>query len=88
MDTGLSSKSLLHNSKALNINLQEIESVVLSHGHFDHIGGIIDFMRYVNGVPLVLHPDAFLERRLNNPNVGPTELPEPCFFSKEYQAFK
>lgn len=76
MDTGLSSKSLLHNSKALNINLQEIESVVLSHGHFDHIGGIIDFMRHVNGVPLVLHPDAFLERRLNNPNIGPIELPQ------------
>ncbi len=76
MDTGLSSKSLLNNSNALNIDLEEIESVVLSHGHFDHTGGIVEFMNKVNGAPLLLHPDAFLERRLNNPNVGPIDLPK------------
>nr|WP_319373922.1 MBL fold metallo-hydrolase [uncultured Methanobacterium sp.] len=76
MDFGISSKSLLHNSKALNIDLEKIDSVVLSHGHFDHIGGIIEFMEHVNGLPLILHPDAFLERRLNNPIVGPVDLPK------------
>ena len=76
MDTGLSSQSLLHNSNALNIDLEEIESVVLSHGHFDHIGGLINFMNMVNGAPLLLHPDAFLERRLNNPDVIPINIPK------------
>ncbi len=74
MDTGLSSKSLLHNLNALNIDLSEIELVVLSHGHFDHIGGIIELMNKVDGAPLLLHPDAFLERRLNNPDVGPINI--------------
>jgi 7,8-dihydropterin-6-yl-methyl-4-(beta-D-ribofuranosyl)aminobenzene 5'-phosphate synthase len=76
MDTGLSSQSLLHNSNALNIDLKEIESVVLSHGHFDHIGGLINFMNKVNGAPLLLHPDAFLKRRLNNPDVIPINIPK------------
>lgn len=76
LDTGLSSESLLKNSKSLNIDLEKVESVVLSHGHFDHTGGLVEFMKHVNGNPLILHPDAFLERRLNNPDVGPVELPQ------------
>ena len=76
LDTGLSSESLLKNSKSLNIDLEKVESVVLSHGHFDHTGGLVEFMKHVNGNPLILHPDAFLERRLNNPDVDPVELPQ------------
>jgi 7,8-dihydropterin-6-yl-methyl-4-(beta-D-ribofuranosyl)aminobenzene 5'-phosphate synthase len=76
MDAGLSSRSLLHNSKALNIDLEMVESFVLSHGHFDHIGGINEFLIHVDGIELILHPDAFLKRRLNNPDVDPIDLPQ------------
>ncbi len=76
MDAGLSSECLLHNMAALNVDLDKIESVVLSHGHFDHIGGLLEFFNHVSGeIPLVLHSDAFLERRLNNPAVGPVDIP-------------
>lgn len=75
MDAGVSSKCLFHNMDVLNVNLDQIESVVLSHGHFDHIGGLLEFFNHASGeIPLVLHPDAFLERRLNNPAVGPVDI--------------
>ena len=39
-DTGANLSTLLYNMQRLEINLQEIEAVVLSHAHGDHTGGI------------------------------------------------
>jgi 7,8-dihydropterin-6-yl-methyl-4-(beta-D-ribofuranosyl)aminobenzene 5'-phosphate synthase len=77
MDAGTSATCLLHNVDLLKVDLSQVESVVLSHGHFDHFGGLPELLRRTReGIPLVLHRDAFLERRLNVPDVGrPTELP-------------
>lgn len=36
---------LISNSKKLNINLEDIDYLVISHGHFDHGGGIIPFLQ-------------------------------------------
>jgi len=68
LDTGISPTCLLHNADAMGINLRNIESMVLSHGHFDHFGGLMGFLdRAKRGITLTLHPDAFLEFRLNDP---------------------
>ncbi|MDD5312225.1 MAG: MBL fold metallo-hydrolase [Dehalococcoidia bacterium] len=77
MDAGIASTCLLHNAEVLNVDLAKIESVVLSHGHFDHFGGLTAFLcKAGKGVTLVLHPDAFLERRINVPAIGLTrEMP-------------
>ena len=42
LDLGPSSQTI-DNAKELGINLTEIDTVVLSHGHYDHSGGIIPF---------------------------------------------
>ena len=76
LDTGLSRGCMLHNSVQQKINLEGIEAVVISHGHFDHIGGLISLLqRAGHQVPVVLHPDAFLRRRLKSPGKEPIELP-------------
>jgi len=68
LDTGISPTCLLHNVDAMEINLSNIESTVLSHGHFDHFGGLMGFLdRAKRGISLTLHPEAFLEFRLNVP---------------------
>ena len=68
LDTGASKTCLFHNAELLEINLEEIETVVVSHGHFDHFGGLIDFLKSSNKPrEVVLHPDAFAYRRLNLP---------------------
>ena len=42
-DTGQSSL-FLNNAKKLNINIEDVDALVLSHGHFDHTGGLYPFL--------------------------------------------
>ncbi|MEA1872551.1 MAG: MBL fold metallo-hydrolase [Chloroflexota bacterium] len=77
LDAGVSSACFFHNARVLNVDLSKIEAVVLSHGHLDHFGALVDFLnKAAKGIPVVLHPDAFLQRCLNNPITGQrVELP-------------
>jgi 7,8-dihydropterin-6-yl-methyl-4-(beta-D-ribofuranosyl)aminobenzene 5'-phosphate synthase len=77
MDAGIAATCLFHNADLLGVDLSQVESVVLSHGHFDHFGGLPEVLsRTPEGIPLILHPDAFLQRRLNVPTMGhPVALP-------------
>jgi 7,8-dihydropterin-6-yl-methyl-4-(beta-D-ribofuranosyl)aminobenzene 5'-phosphate synthase len=77
MDAGISETCLLHNMDILGIDPTKVESIVLSHGHFDHFGGLMGFLkRTKHEIPLVLHPDAFLQRRLNIPlREKPVKMP-------------
>jgi 7,8-dihydropterin-6-yl-methyl-4-(beta-D-ribofuranosyl)aminobenzene 5'-phosphate synthase len=56
-DTG-SSDLIAYNAQRMNIDLQAIETIVLSHGHDDHTGGLMLF----EGQQLICHPDAFIKR--------------------------
>lgn len=77
MDAGLSPTCLIHNANILHKDLRRVESVFLSHGHFDHYGGLMEFLKTAKkGLPLILHPDAFLDRRINIPATGPVYGPK------------
>jgi len=71
MDAGISTTCFFHNASVMEVDLSKVESAVLSHGHFDHFGALVEFLKSAKkGIPLVLHPDAFLERCLNIPGIG------------------
>jgi 7,8-dihydropterin-6-yl-methyl-4-(beta-D-ribofuranosyl)aminobenzene 5'-phosphate synthase len=59
-DTGGDSATLLHNMKELKIDSQEIDVVVLSHIHSDHVGGLDGFLKE-NGNVMVYLPRSFQE---------------------------
>jgi 7,8-dihydropterin-6-yl-methyl-4-(beta-D-ribofuranosyl)aminobenzene 5'-phosphate synthase len=40
-DTGAAPELVLNNAKALKIDLHDVETVVLSHNHPDHVGGLL-----------------------------------------------
>ena len=63
-----SSDLIAYNAKILNIDLQQIDTIVLSHGHDDHTGGLSLF----EGQQLICHPDTFLKRtrKSNGTNLG------------------
>jgi len=77
MDAGISTTCLFHNTDVLGVDLSKVESVVLSHGHFDHFGAMVDFLKIARkGIRLTLHPDAFDERRINTPVLArPADMP-------------
>jgi 7,8-dihydropterin-6-yl-methyl-4-(beta-D-ribofuranosyl)aminobenzene 5'-phosphate synthase len=51
-DTGANGEILLSNMERLHIDPQAIEEVFISHGHFDHIGGLSAFLKVNSDVKL------------------------------------
>jgi metal-dependent hydrolase (beta-lactamase superfamily II) len=75
-DAGLSVDGLAHNLDAMQIDTDAVEAVVLSHGHSDHTVGLNGVLDRLGGrnLPLVAHPDVWLERRLAIPRQEPFEM--------------
>ncbi len=78
-DAGLGRDTLLYNMDTLEMRPDELRAVVLSHGHADHHGGLEGVFRRLRrgGTPLVLHPDAWRERRLVFPTGTEIHMPPP-----------
>jgi 7,8-dihydropterin-6-yl-methyl-4-(beta-D-ribofuranosyl)aminobenzene 5'-phosphate synthase len=78
-DTGVTRSGILHNMDVFEIDARDIQAIVLSHGHADHalgLPGLIERLGNRN-LPLVLHPDAYLERKVILPNGFEISLPPP-----------
>lgn len=70
-DAGPDEHLVVKNAKRLGINLQEVEAVVLSHGHFDHYGGILSVLDAIGKkeLPIYSHPDLFVPRGFGNETI-------------------
>ncbi|MGW5188102.1 MBL fold metallo-hydrolase [Kribbella sp. NPDC004138] len=75
-DAGLSPTAMVSNADRLDIDLTSIQGVVLSHGHFDHAGGLTGMADRLGArkMPMVLHPQVWSRRRLLTPD-GAHEMP-------------
>ena len=64
-DFGFSEHGAVFNADVLEVDLTAIEAMVLSHGHMDHFGGLVQLAERVGkkGIELVLHPTAFRKPR-------------------------
>jgi len=58
LDTG-ASISTVHNADKLGIDLSKVDKIVLSHGHYDHTGGLADVLRRTGPIDIIAHPDIF-----------------------------
>jgi 7,8-dihydropterin-6-yl-methyl-4-(beta-D-ribofuranosyl)aminobenzene 5'-phosphate synthase len=78
-DTGVSQAGFLYNLDALEIDLGGIGAIVVSHGHPDHAMGLPGLINRLGprSMPLVLHPEAYLERKIVLPNGDEINLPPP-----------
>ncbi len=78
-DAGLSKKGLIHNMDVLEVKPKELHTIVLSHGHADHTRGLMGMVERLGErkMPLLLHPDAFLERKVIFPDGHEINLPPP-----------
>lgn len=56
------------NARRLGIRLEEADAIVLSHGHYDHTGGLGDVLRLARGAPVYAHPAAGKPKYARNPD--------------------
>ncbi len=72
VDFGYTSETLLTNMKLLGIDPAAIDALVLSHGHYDHFGGLVGFLKATQGrlkpnLPLFVGgEDCFCHRQYGN----------------------
>ncbi len=57
-DVGYSSV-VVENARKMNIDLNKVNKLVISHGHDDHTGGLSNFFKDKREVELIAHPDCF-----------------------------
>jgi 7,8-dihydropterin-6-yl-methyl-4-(beta-D-ribofuranosyl)aminobenzene 5'-phosphate synthase len=60
-DTG-SGHSIVANSLILNKDLRSIQKIFLSHGHYDHTGGLPEVLKLRGNVDIHAHSHVFLDR--------------------------
>ena len=66
-DVGFKGKDFVHNMRKLNINPNDIDFLILSHGHFDHTFGLEAFLKERGSekkVNIIAHPDAIEEKKV------------------------
>lgn len=60
-DTG-QGLAISQNCRVLGKDLSGLRGVILSHGHYDHTGGLPEVLHRTGPVPVFAHPDIFTER--------------------------
>ena len=58
-DTGGPKGCAIQNASILGEDLSKIDAVVLSHGHNDHTGGLLDFFKLNDNAPVYLKKECF-----------------------------
>ena len=76
-DTGVTPDGVLENMRVFDYSPKDIETVVLSHGHFDHTTGLDGLARSLGraNMPLLIHPEFWNRRRIVIPGRDPFEIP-------------
>ncbi len=77
LDAGRSGTVAVENAAWAGLDLGQVETLVVSHGHWDHVGGLAEVGKsFRRPVRVLVHPDAFLERRVKQPGGGSMRFPD------------
>jgi 7,8-dihydropterin-6-yl-methyl-4-(beta-D-ribofuranosyl)aminobenzene 5'-phosphate synthase len=75
MDAGPPPDIALHNANVLKVDISHLDAIVISHGHYDHAGGLVEILKDIRRpTPVVVHPLAFAPKFSLKPDlrfIGP-----------------
>ena len=76
-DAGRTPDGLVENMRRLELSPGNIDIIVLSHGHWDHVTGMDGLVGQLGSanMPVLIHPEFWTRRRLAFPGRDPVELP-------------
>jgi 7,8-dihydropterin-6-yl-methyl-4-(beta-D-ribofuranosyl)aminobenzene 5'-phosphate synthase len=79
-DTGVTENGVIHNADLFGIDFNQIDGIILSHGHFDHSTGLVNILKRISSqrsstIDVFAHPDAFLRRWLVLPDGKKARMP-------------
>lgn len=88
-DTGMSPDTMTTNAERLGVDWDVVQGIVLSHGHFDHAGGLAGLARRRGrrGLAMTVHPDVWTRRRITIQGADPVELPTLSKHALEQEGF-
>lgn len=77
-DAGVTRDGVVDNMRRMSLSPKDIDTIVMSHGHFDHVMGLHGLVRELGGraaLPVLIHPEFWNRRRV----VIPGREPMPIF---------
>lgn len=88
-DTGVSPNGMVQNMRRLGIAAADVEVIVLSHGHWDHVTGMEGLVQELGRtrLPVMIHPEFWNRRRISFPGLDPAELPSTSRRALEEMGF-
>jgi 7,8-dihydropterin-6-yl-methyl-4-(beta-D-ribofuranosyl)aminobenzene 5'-phosphate synthase len=77
-DTGSSQRGIVENAGRMGINLNEVDAIVLSHGHYDHFGGLTAAIKAIDkaDLPIIVHENMFKTRGSANAKGAVRQYPD------------
>lgn len=67
LDTG-QGKTVVHNAQALGVDLTRLDKIVLSHGHYDHTGGLLSLLgQSKKEIEVIAHPQVWQAKYAQRP---------------------
>lgn len=81
-DVGPEGALFIRNCQNLGVRLDDVGAIAISHGHWDHMGGLLDTLNHITQynpgceIPCHVNPGMFLERaaQLTSGKIAPFEL--------------
>lgn len=75
-DTG-QGQVLIPNAAVMEVDLERVDRIVLSHGHFDHTGGLRQVLNRIGPREVLAHPEALVPKySVHEGNVRAIGMPE------------
>lgn len=85
-DAAGSERILMENSRKLSADLSRLDAAVISHGHYDHTGGLAAIVNRRPGLPIYAHCGAFDQRWIDQPGLPMKEMSCPHSAQKLFES--